>query len=556
MKKHYLGFGIIYCVLALAVFLTAISFYTKKKIDKLNEFAGYSVINTSSFFPETFHDPRSIVKRTLQSWQFTGYQIEEEGFYSSVIDTRDNFNVLVESEDLLMVRYYGEIEAETKETAEGYETKYIQLAPGDDRYILFDRSLSLSTDEKLDLEFPKDVTITGAMCDDIFVYGGSLTFSSNGTTKTIEIPRPSAVDVSGSVPYEDWIVRLDSIEYYPLSVNSGDGRLNGKAHKLSDAHLEKFINGEASSYLEIKKGIFTSTASVIFVYDGGNYLVTMFSVMYPLQTVIKQNIMIYILFLLALILIEAVIIFAVRKLYLNQKSFELRSRKLTKSIAHDLKEPLATAKAHMENWEELGEEERQKNSEKIISEVDHMANMVTKLLELSKTNGSSIKLNKAETDLLSLTQKVKNKYQEVILRKNINVSIISGEGTDGYPVYADPEMMYLVINGFMSNAVKYCDHTVNVKLENTGNSVWFSITNDGARIDKNDLDKIWNARLISNEETADPDENGGIDLCVVKNILEAHHAKYYCYNGSKGATFVFSMEASASDPSLTGEDNI
>ncbi len=543
MKKHYLGIGIIYCVVVLVVFLAAIILYTKKKIDNVNNFAGYSVIHAQNFYPEAYIDSRAMLRRTLESWQFTGYKLEEEGFYSSVIDTRDNFKVLMDSEDFLKVCYLGELDVEIKETARGYETKYTQLAPGDERYILFDRSLSLSYDEELDLCYPKEISITGAMCDDIFVYGGSLTFLSGGSMKTIEIPTPSVVNESAGIPYEDWIVRLDSVEYYPLSVNSGDGRLNGKAHKMSDKYVEKFINGEASSLLEIKKGVFTSTASAVYVYDGGNYLVTLYSVMNPLQVVIKQNLMIYILFSLAFILVEGIIIFAVRKLYMNQKSFELRSQKLTKNIAHDLKEPLATAKAHMKDWEDLDDEDRQKNSEKIISEVDHMSNMVTKLLELSKTNGSSIKLNKKNVDLLDLTKNVKGRFQERILRKNIDVSVISDEKADGFLVYADPEMMYLVINSFMSNAVKYCDHMITVKLGNSGRNVTFSITNDGARIDKDNLDKIWDAGLITYKGTSDTGESGGLDLYVVKNILEAHQAKCDCYNGAKGATFTFSMKA-------------
>ena len=33
MKKNYLGFGLVYCVLALVIFSVLMSFYTKKKID-------------------------------------------------------------------------------------------------------------------------------------------------------------------------------------------------------------------------------------------------------------------------------------------------------------------------------------------------------------------------------------------------------------------------------------------------------------------------------------------------------------------------------------------
>ena len=318
MKKHYLRFGLIYYILALLVFAAAISFYTGIKIDKANEIAGYSMINSSGMFPASIQDPETIMRYAVRSWKFTGYQSEDEGFYSSVIDTRDNFKVLLESSDMIKVMYYGEIETEVVEdTPVRHETKYIQLAPGDERYMLFDEPLSLTDDDRFALHFPDDVTIEGAMCDDTFIYGGTLTIPSEGKTKTFEIARPSQVNEAESVPYEDWIVRLDSLEYYSTGENSGSGRLNKTAHRLSNAFVEKFKNGNASSYPEIKKGIFTSTASRVLVYDGGNYLVTFYSVIHPLQMVLRQNLKVYIPALLVFLIVEAIIIFAVRKLYLN-----------------------------------------------------------------------------------------------------------------------------------------------------------------------------------------------------------------------------------------------
>ena len=562
MKKHYLRFGIIYCVLALVIFMAAVSFYTKKKTDEINKvWAGHSVINSSNFFHDSKTDsctePEILMQSMVHSWQFTSYSSEDEGFYSSLIDTRDGFNVMFETADVIMARYYGEFEYEVIENSEeSYESRSTQLVPGDLRYMIFDEPLSFTEDEKSEIRFPRDITITGAMCDDKFIYGGTLSIPSDGTVKTIDIGRPPMVNEAESVPYEDWIVRLDELEYYPIGENSGDRRLNMTAHKLNDKFVEEFKNGEASAELEIKKGVFTTTASMICVYNGGNYLVTFYSVLKPFKIVLRHDLKTYILFLIAFILVEAVIVFAVRKLYLNQKSFEIRSRKLTQGIAHDLKEPLAATRAHVENWEKLDEDTRQEYSGKIISEVDHMSSMVTRLLELSKTNGSNIKLNREDVDLRLLTVNVKNRNLEAIRKKNADVTIISDETVDSYPVHADLEMMYIVISNFMSNAIKYCDHTVIVKLERTGRTIRFSITNDGTRIPNTDFDKIWDPGYGIDAKNPDSGESSGVGLSVVKNILDAHQAKCVCYNGAKGTTFQFIMNAYDKGSSETGEEEI
>ena len=557
MKKHYIRFGIIYCVLALVIFMAAVSVYTKKKTDELNEaWAGYSVVNSSYFFSDSLTDPESIMHCMVHSWEYTAYSSEDEGFYSSLIDTRNDFNVLFESDDVIVARYYGEIETEVvKNTEESYETHTKQLVLGDLRYMVFNESLSLTPDDKFELRFPHDVTITGAMCDDTFIYGGTLSFPSDGKIKTFDIARPPMVNEEESVPYEEWIVRLDELEYYPIGENYGDRILNKTAHRLSDAMVANFKKGDASASPEIKKGVFTTTASMIRVYDGGNYIVTFYSVLKPFQIVFRQNAKFYVIALLVLLIVEAVIVFAMRKLYLNQKSFEIRSRKLTQGIAHDLKEPIATAKAQMENWENLDDKERQIRSEKILSEVDHMSNMVTRLLELSKTS-KNIKLNKEDVDLLLLTRNIKNRHQDLILKKNVDFSISTYVGTEDYPVYADLEMMHIVISNFMSNAIRHCDHTVTIKLSRTAGTVRFSIINDGTRIDNKNINKIWNVTYNPEIEETGSEESSGVGLSVIKNILEAHNAKYGCYNGAKGTTFWFSMDAYGKGSSGDGEEQL
>ena len=544
MKKNYLGFGLVYCVLALVIFSVLMSFYTKKKIDAIND--GMSSI---ALFPETLMGgiksgtPETLAHNAVNSWEFLSCAGDDVGFYSSVVDTDNNGSVLFESQDFLQIWYYGEIETEVIENSdERYEARSTQLAPGDSRFMFFEEPLSLSKDEISDLRFPNgnDIRITGAKCDDTFVYGGTFTFTSDEKVRTLNIASPEVVNEENSVPYEEWIVRLDDIEYCSLGGNSA---INKKAHRLSDAYVNDFLNGKAPAGSNVHEGFFTSTASVILVYDKGHYLVTYYFVTNPLQIVIRDNLLVYILSVLSLVVVEALIIYAVRKLYLNQKRFELRSEKLTKGIAYDLQGPLSVTKEYLEKWENVDEEKRPEYSEKIISEVDHMSSMVTRLLELSKIHGGSVKLNREEVDLVLLTNSIKKRNMESILRKDIDMVIETDGRAKNYTVNADLEMMHIVINNFMTNAIKYCEHKIMIKLKKCGNAIEFSITNDGAGIDKADLEKVWDVLYNSGKDKSGQDENSGVGLSVVKSILDAHNAKCGCFSGYKGTNFWFLMDA-------------
>lgn len=543
MKKKYLSFGIIYCLVVLLVFLAGISFYSKKKIDDINN--GMSSI---VLLPETLMGgiksgtPETLAHNAVNSWKFLSVVGDDVGFYSSVVDTENNGRVLFESQDFLQIWYYGEIETEVIENSdERYEAKTTQLAPGDFRFMFFEEPLSLSKDEISDLRFPNgnDIRIAGAKCDDTFVYGGTFTFTSGEKVRTLNIASPEFVNEEKSVPYEEWIVRLDDIEYCSLGGNSA---INKKAHKLSDAYVNKHLNGEVPAGRNVREGIFTTTSSVILVFEKGHYLITYYFVTHPLKMVIRDNLWVYILSVLALVIVEALIIYAVRKLYLNQKRFELRSEKLTKGIAYDLQGPLAATRGYLDNWEDLSEDKRAEYSEKIISEVDHMSSMVTRLLELSKIHDGSVKLNREDVDLLKLTQNIKKRNSKAILEKNIDLTIECDEEADAYPVYADLEMMYIVINNFITNAIKYCDHTIKIRLKNYRNSIEFSVTNDGAGIEKADLDKVWDVLYKADKGSSETGENSGVGLSVVKSILDAHNAKCGCFSGFKGTNFWFLMD--------------
>ena len=544
MKKNYLGFGLVYCVLALVIFSVLMSFYTKKKIDVVNE-----GMRNIALFPEISMGnsengtPESLAHNAVNSWKFLSFVGDDVGFYSSIVDTENNGRVMFESQDFLAFRYYGEVETEViEDSSDRYEAKDTQLVPGSTRYMFFEEPLTLSKDEVSNFRFPrgKDITVAGARCDDTFVYGGTFTFSFDDKVKTLNIAEPEVVNEEKGVPYEEWIVRLDEIEYYSLGGNSG---INKKAHRLSDAYVAKHLNSKVPAGRNVKEGIFTTTASVIFVHDKGHYLLTYYFVTNPLLIVIRDNLWVYILSVLALVFVEAVIIYAVRKLYLNQKRFELRSEKLTKGIAYDLQGPLSVTREYLDKWENVDEEKRPEYSEKIISEVDHMSSMVTRLLELSKIQDGSVKLNREDVDLLLLAQNIKKRNKESILKKDIDMVIETDERAENYTVYADLEMMYIVINNFMTNAIKYCEHTIRIRLKKYRNSIEFSITNDGAGIEKTDLEKVWDVLYNSKKNKSEQDENSGVGLSVVKSILDAHNAKCGCYSGFKGTNFWFSMDA-------------
>ena len=331
------------------------------------------------------------------------------------------------------------------------------------------------------------------------------------------------------------------LDYAEYAGNRGDDeteKLSDEARKICDEAEQYYINHK---YYNNKSGVFTSTYGVLSPSGNGNIYVAYGVVAKPFKNVLKTYAMTYIVILSAFLFIEAAVVISFVVLYRNQMNYEIRNQKLTRGIAHELKTPLAVTKATVENWDYFDDDRRKDYSQRIKTEVDHMSDMVDKLIEVSKIKEGSSKPNCKDVDMRLLAGDIIDSSKELIRERNITVTF----NHDGKPymVYADPDMIRIVIGNFMSNAVKYCDHIIMIRLVRDGRKIEFSITNDGDKIKKEDLDKVWDIFYTTDKARTDRMSNSGVGLSVVKSILDAHKAEYGCTSGDNGTEFKFTLPA-------------
>ena len=333
-------------------------------------------------------------------------------------------------------------------------------------------------------------------------------------------------------------VILDSFEQ---GIHRGDAEIE----KLNDLARKAGIEGEKTykpySGVTTKKGIFTSTSVLICQAGEGSLHVSYCIAGKPFSSVFKINTLTYVFMLLGFIILEILVVVSFVMLYKNQMNYEIRNQKLTRGIAHELKTPLAVTKATVENWDYFDDDRRKDYSKRIINEVDHMSDMVGKLVEVSKIKEGSSKPVRKEVDMCLLTGDIIERSKELIRERNIIMTFNHDEKP--YTVYADPDMMNIVISNFISNAIKYCDHTIMIRLIRNGRRIEFSITNDGAKIEKEELDKVWDIFYTTDKARTDRMSSSGVGLSVVKSILDAHKADYGCTSGDNGTEFKFSLPA-------------
>lgn len=197
---------------------------------------------------------------------------------------------------------------------------------------------------------------------------------------------------------------------------------------------------------------------------------------------------------------------------------------MTNAVAHNLKTPLCVINGFSENLrEEDGYLTKQHYIDVIQQQAGDMDALVHKMLNFSKLESDSAKVNKQLFNIKTELETLAERYNS-ITDKNI---IITADNTD---VSADKALMELVFENLIENAVKYSKDNSDIKISFANNN--FNISNECEEISKKDLKKIWKPynRLEKDEEV----RGTGIGLSIVKHILKLHRIKPYTeYSGGR-----------------------
>ncbi len=168
------------------------------------------------------------------------------------------------------------------------------------------------------------------------------------------------------------------------------------------------------------------------------------------------------------------------------------------------------------------------------------------ILDLTKIESKTFKLNKTHFSLNDLLSSVVDEYKENIDKSNINVRLLNNE-TDNeiFLIEADRQRITQVVSNLLDNAVKFTkgkgkDVEVIAKRERIRvdrEIVVVNIKDTGSGIDAEISPKLF-TKFVKKPETGT-----GLGLFICKSIVEAHGGKICAENNTddKGATFNFSL---------------
>lgn len=228
-----------------------------------------------------------------------------------------------------------------------------------------------------------------------------------------------------------------------------------------------------------------------------------------------------------------------------QKELEFRKGML-RSLAHELKTPIAVIEGYTEHMPYIAESQPQKLQkyvDVIAKECVRMDQMIREILELcAYENRGNIVQVTAFSSGIFLRELAQQTWEEF----SRTVEIL--DEIDGY-IAGDYQMLQRAVYNYIKNAVFHSRDAGIIRLtaRNEGQNWIFSVYNSGSHIDEAELEKIWEVFYKSDQARTRERTSCGIGLAIAKEVAHAHRGRTWAKNMTDGVEFYLSIPSSSVD---------
>lgn len=202
----------------------------------------------------------------------------------------------------------------------------------------------------------------------------------------------------------------------------------------------------------------------------------------------------------------------------------VREKQFSSDVSHELRTPIAVIQAESDYGRSYVSsiEEAKESFEHIFQQSRFMTAMVTQLLDIARLdNMESIK--KEPLSMSQLMNDVAKSYVRICNEKHITLH------TDIEPnLYLVGNLPFLkrAVGNLVDNAIKFTKDSITLRLIKDNNRIKVIVTDNGAGISQDDLNKIWDRLYqVDPSRTKSSEQGLGLGLYFVHNIIKLHNAK-------------------------------
>jgi signal transduction histidine kinase len=177
----------------------------------------------------------------------------------------------------------------------------------------------------------------------------------------------------------------------------------------------------------------------------------------------------------------------------------------------------------------------------IIRNAKRLLRLEQNMLDMTKIEDRSLKLDREKIDLIENIQHVINDFDNELSKEKIQLVFTQPSQKEPIFINADKVRISEVISNLLGNAIKFttkeAGRNIAIKAEKKDSQTIVSIKDTGAGIDPEIRPKLF-SKFVTNSPGGT-----GIGLFISKSIVEAHGGRIWAENNAdaKGATFTFSL---------------
>jgi signal transduction histidine kinase len=225
-------------------------------------------------------------------------------------------------------------------------------------------------------------------------------------------------------------------------------------------------------------------------------------------------------------------------------------RDLVAAVSHDLRTPLASARALIEAVADGVVDDPETRARYLTSargELAKLGRLVDDLFELARIDAGVLQLELEEISLRDLVSDTLSSFGPEAERRGVR--LVGAIAPEVDPVLANPSKLQRVLYNLVSNALRHtpADGTVFLRAEPEENVVRVEVADTGAGIAPEDLPRVFERsfrgeRSRSSPETED-DSGAGLGLAIARGLVEAHGGKIEVASRlGEGSRFSFTLQ--------------
>jgi signal transduction histidine kinase len=247
----------------------------------------------------------------------------------------------------------------------------------------------------------------------------------------------------------------------------------------------------------------------------------------------------------------------------HNREIDRMKSSLISTVSHELRTPLAAIKGYATTllaedvqWDALTQKEF---LEIISTETDRLSNLVNDLLDMSRIEAGSLKVNQVECNLEELIRRaIQTSHPAPGDRMQINLL----EGLP--PIFADQNRIVSVLRNLIENAAKYSGETTPIRVSaiRQSDTIVVRVEDEGPGIPAEDSERIFESFYRVENGLSRSAPGAGLGLSISRGFVHAHGGKIWMEPRSQGTCIAFSLPVlkqksragDLSEPSLQMEE--